>query len=190
MDEEDENPVMKGTPITRGGGHLIRVGWWAKGYSVSSSTAGKYKLYSWLLLLAALIGGFGGGYGVCYIYFEFAEPLAYRVIPSMRYYPMVVEFLIFLTALLVSFGLYWHTRVKVGEALVKGATKLHDGYDPIDQRRRGSLKRKRAYLFHILLLIGVATAPIEIRDSLRWLVMLIPIYFLGESIVLRFVWKA
>lgn len=189
MDDDDEMPVMKGTPITRGGGHFIRVGWRAKGYSVNSATAGKYKLYSWLLLLTAIIGGFGGGFAVCFVYFEYAEPLAYRVFPTVRYYPMVMEFLIFLTSLLVSFGLYWQVRAKVGEAMVEGATKLHDGYNPIDQRRRGSLKRKRAYLFHILLLIGVAVAPIEIRDSLRWLVMLVPIYFLGESIVLRFFWK-
>lgn len=190
MDEDDEKPVMKGTPITRGGGHFIRVGWWAKGYSVSSDVAGKYKLYSSLLLILALIGGFGGGYGVCYVYFEFAEPLVYKVIPTIRYYPTVVEFLIFLTSLVVSFGLYWHVRAKVGEQLVAGANKLHDGYNPIDQRRRASLKRKRGFLLHILLLVGIVVAPIEIRESIRWLVMLIPIYFLGESLVLRVFWKA
>lgn len=190
MDEDDEQPVMKGTPITRGGGHFIRIGWRAEGYSVSNAVAGKYQLYTWLLLLTAVIGGFGGGYGVCYVYFQFAEPLVFKVIPIVRYYPMVVEFLIFLTSLLVSFGLYWHVRAKLGHSLVKGATKLHNGYDPVDQRRRASLKRKRAFLFHILLLAGIAFAPIEIRDSLRWLLMVIPVYFIGESITLRRIWKA
>lgn len=178
---------MKGTPITRGGGRLIRVGWRSVGYSVDDATKSQYQLFSALLFMLAVAVGVGTAWGASFVFFTYAVPLTMKVTPIFRDYPQIFLLLIYLSTLFFGGLIYWHLRAKIGESLVKDATKLHDGYDLLEQRRRGSLKRKRQRIPLLLIIAALVFAPHGLSSSLTTFLILIPLYFLVEGIVFQ-VW--
>lgn len=184
----DTEPQMKGTPITRGGGHLIRVGWRAVGYSVDDATESSYRLYSILLFVLAVAVGIAVVYAAEFVFFTYAVPLASKVTPIFRDYPEAFRLLICLSTLGCGGLVFWHLRAKMGESLVKGATKLHDGFSLVEQRRRASLKRKRERIPLIVVILLVVFVPHGMSSSLQAFLTLIPLYLLVEGIVFQ-VWQ-
>lgn len=181
----DTEPQMKGTPITRGGGHLIRVGWRAVGYSVDDATESSYRLYSILLFVLAVAVGVAVVYAAEFVFFTYAVPLASKVTPIFRDYPEAFRLLIYMSTLGFGGLIFWHLRVKMGESLVRGATKLHDGYSLLEQRRRASLKRKRERIPLIVGILLVVFVPHDMSSSLQAFLILILLYLLVEGIVFQ-----
>ncbi len=185
----ETNQQMRGTPITRGGGRLVRVGWRSVGYSVDDATKGRYRIFSMLLFLLAVSVGVATAWGASFIFFTYAVPLATKVTPIFRDYPQIFLLLIYLSTLFFGGLIFWHLRAKMGESLVKGGTKLHDGFELLEQRRRSSLKRKRQRIPLLLIIAGLAFAPHGLSSSLTTFLILIPLYFLVEGIVFQVLLK-
>ena len=173
---------MTGTPITRGGGKLIRVGWRGVGYSVDRSIQAKYRVWKAVLLLLALAAGVGTAYGAGYVLFNFAAPLIAKVAPFIKNYPQVWWLLIYGSTLVFGGLIYWHIRAKVGEGLVKGQSPLDEGRSVLEQRQRRSLKRKRE---RFLLLAGLAIvwfAPLDLETSMQLFLTGMMAFLLVEGI--------
>ncbi|WP_262694091.1 hypothetical protein [Kordiimonas aquimaris] len=173
---------LKGTPITRGGGKLIRVGWRGVGYSVDRSIQTKYRIWKAVLLLLALAVGVGTALGAGFVFFNFAAPLIAKIAPFISNYPQVWWLLIYGSTLVFGGLIYWHIRAKVGEGLVRGQTPLDEGRSVLEQRQRRSLKRKRE---RFLLLVGLALVwfvPIEIVFSMQLFLSGIMVFLLVEGI--------
>ena len=177
-----------GSLIKRGGGHLIRVGWRAAGYSVDASIATRYKLYTALLFLLALAVGVATVYGASFVFYSFAVPLASKVTPFFKNYPDLFQLLIYGSTLVFGGLIYWHIRALVGMRLVNGAPKLHDGFSLLEQRRRGSARRKRVRIPLLVLILALGFAPLGLERSLQVFLVLIPLFFLLEGIVFQ-LWK-
>lgn len=184
----DSEPEIKGTPITRGGGRFIRVGWRAVGYSVDDATEQRYRLYGLLLFVLAVAVGVATAYGVGFVFFHYVAPLASRVVPAINYYPEFIRLAIYLATLGLGGVIFWHIRAKIGERLVAGSTRLHDGFSLLEQRRRGCLQRKRQRIPMVLVIAAIAFVPLGLSQSLQAFLILVPLYFLLEGIVFQ-LWK-
>lgn len=195
MSDDVDEPVMRGTPITRGGGRLIRVGWRAEGYSVSTATEKAYLVYTILLLAIAIPLGVTVAYSVHVLYAGFAAPQLAKVVPEINNFPNLIQLMIYYATLFCGGVIFWHIRAMVGSVLVRGSTKLHDGYGIVEQRRRASVKRKRVYLLLIFLVMAAWFLPaledyIPIRIDEAVHLFLTSLLFLPvlEGVVFK-VWK-
>ena len=195
MSDDDDQPVMKGTPITRSGGRLIRVGWRAEGYSVNASTEKAYFIYTMLLLAVAILLGIVVAYSVDVLYFTFIGPQVAKVVPEIKHFPNLIRLMIYYSTLFCGGIIFWHIRAMVGSVLVRGSTRLHEGYSIVEQRRRASIKRKRAYLFFILLAVAVwffpeaeGLLPFPMDASVHLFLTSILILPVAEGIVFK-MWK-
>lgn len=176
---------MTGTPITRGGGHFIRVGWRAKGYSVDSATAGKYRTYKILLFILAVAVGVGVSWGASFIFYTFVAPLAAKVTNLVKFYPQIWRFLIYGSTVFFGGIIYWHLRAKMGEALVKGKEAVDNGANLLAQRRRTAFVRKRERIPMVMAIFAVNFFAAEGQFALRMLATLIIAYFLIEGIYVQ-----
>lgn len=185
-DEDKAEPKVRGTPITRSGVRLIRVGWRAVGYSVESSVGSRYRLYSILLLVLAALVGIGVVYGASYLFFGFVSPLASQVLPMIKDYPGIFEMLIYFSTLVIGGAIYWHIRGKLGESMVRGRTPVHAGYSLFEQRRRGSLRRKRLQIPLLAVIAIVIFVPLGLSYALKMFLVLLGAFFLLEGIYFQF----
>lgn len=183
---EEPEPEMKGTPITRGGGRFIRVGWCAVGYSVDQATQSRYRALRVGLFVVAVALGVLVVQGTSYVFFTYASPLAAKFVPAFKNYPQLFQLLIYLSTLLLGGLIFWHLRAKAGERLVRGQAPVHQGYGLLEQRRRGSLQRKRERIPLVVFMAVVLFAPLGLTSSLKVFLTLIPAYFLAEGIYFQF----
>ncbi len=177
---------MKGTPITRGGGRFIRVGWRAAGYSVDEATKTKYRIWRVVLFLLAVAAGVAVVEGASYVFFTFALPLAVKVFPFLKNYPQIYMLLIYLSTLFFGGLVFWHIKARVGESLVKGQNPVHPGFSLLEQRQRACMRRKRERI-PLLIAVGVLVfAPLGLTTSLQLFLVLIPLFFLLEGVFFQF----
>jgi len=176
-----------GTPITKGVGFVIRVGWAAKAYRVSYAVHRKYRMYSSLLLILAIIVGVMVAMGASAVFFQLMVPLINKVNTIFKDHPQLFELLIYLSTLVLGGLIYLHILGKVGAKLVKDAVALDEGGGFMEQRRRGALKRKRAWTLLVVLLAIVLFVPMGMSLSLQAFLTLVPAYFLVEGIYFKVV---
>lgn len=176
----------KGTPITRSGGYLIRVGWKAVGYSVERAVDNRYRMVRVILFVAALVIGIGVAVGANYVLFNVAMPLILKVFPDAKNYPELWKLLIYLSTLFFGGLIYWHIRAKAGEAMVKGAVPVHAGFGLVDQRRRAAKARKREITLLLIVLVLVLVAPLGLGFGLKIFLALVAGYFLVEGLYFKF----
>ena len=172
----------KGTPITRGGGKLIRVGWRGVGYSVDRSVQTRFRIWKAVLLVLALAVGVGTAYGAGFVFFTSVAPQAVKVLPFIKNFPQLWWLLIYGSTLVFGGLIYWHIRAKVGESLVKGQTPLDKGRSVLEQRARRSIKRKRE---RFMLLVGIAVlvfAPLGLSFAMKLFLIGIMGFLLVEGI--------
>lgn len=173
---------MKGTPITRGGGKLIRVGWRGVGYSVDRSIQTKYRIWKAVLFVLAIAVGVATVWGAGFVFFELVAPIASQYLPIIKNSPQLFWLLIYGSTLVFGGLIYWHIRAKVGEGLVRGKTPLDEGRSVLEQRQRRSFKRKRE---RILLLVGIAAvifAPLGLKLGMQLFLIGIMAFLLVEGI--------
>ncbi len=176
-----------GTPITKGVGFVIRVGWRAKAYRVSHAVYRRYRMYSALLLIVAILVGVGVAMGTSAVFFQLMVPLINKVNTIFRDHPQIFELLIYLSTLVLGGAIYLHIRGKIGAKLVGEAIALDQGSGFIEQRRRGALSRKRMWTLVVLLLGATLFAPLGLSLSLQAFLALIPAYLLAEGIYFKVV---
>ena len=129
---------MKGTPITRSGGYIVRVGWRAVAYSVTKGQAFRYKATRFILFLLAVAVAVGVAHGAQFILFTFITPLAVKVGVNFSHYPELCKLVIYGLTLLVGGLIYLQILAAVGKRMVRGVAAFDDGYSLFEQRQRAS----------------------------------------------------
>jgi len=186
MADNGEIQKKTGTPIPRGVGFIIRVGWSAKAYRVSHAVHRRYRMYSALLFILAVLVGVGVSMGAEYLLFEYVVPLVNKVHTVIKDHPQIFRLMIYLSTLVLGGLIYLHLRGKVGAKLVGDAVALDEGSSFKEQRRRSALARKRAWILVVLLLAVVLFAPLGLKLPLQTFLAIIPAYFLAEGIYFKF----
>jgi len=178
---------VKGTPITRGGGYLIRVGWDAVGYSVERGVESRYRNIRAVLFFLALFVGIGVAVGAEYIFFQYAAPFAKQYVPAFVQYPEVFRLLIYSSTLFFGWLVYWQIRARVGQKMVQGNTALDEGYSFMEQRRRGCCKRKRTLGPLIVILLLILFVPHVWGLGLQLFLIMVVGFFLMEGLYFKFI---
>ncbi len=174
-----------GTPITKGVGFIIRVGWEAKAYRVSHAVYRRYRIYSALLFMLAIIVGVIVSYGAEFVLFEYIVPLVNKINTIIKDHPQIFRLMVYLSTLVLGGLIYLHLRGKVGAKLVADSAPLDEGASFMEQRRRSALVRKRAWTLVVLLLAVILFAPIDMSLSLQAFLAIIPAYLLAEGIYFK-----
>lgn len=174
MDDTTDTPVeMTGTPITRSGGYLIRIGWRAVGYSVDRDTESRYRTARAILFMLALVVGVGTAMAVEYVFFTLISPKAVEYLPWIRNSPELWRLVIYGLTLVCGGFIYLLVLASVGKGMVKGRQPFDEGYSLLEQRRRGSFKKKRILIPLFLLLVGIFFAPQPVELSHKLMVALV-----------------
>ncbi len=181
---------MTGTPITRSGGYLIRVGWRSIGYSVDRDTENRYRRTRAILFILAIVVGVAVAMGGEYIFFTFVSPLASEYLPWITKTPELWRLMIYSLTLVVGGLVYVQIIGAVGKSMVKGRDPFDNGYDLKEQRRRASFKKKRVLIPLVLVLGVVGFAPLSLAFSVQLLLCAVLGYFLAEGLYFKFSGKA
>jgi len=178
---------IKGTPITRGGGYLIRVGWRAVGYSVDKATESRYRMMKAVLLLIAILVGIGAVFLAEYVLFDIVDPIIEGRTKLIRSHPELWRLLIYVLTVFFGGLIYLQITASVGNHMVKGASKRDDGLSFIEQRRRIAFSRKREFLVGILAVAAIWLAPVDFNMALKATVSLLIAARLFEGLYLKVV---
>jgi hypothetical protein len=176
---------MQGTPITRSGGYLIRVGWRAAGYSVDSATETRYQTVKILFGVLAILAGLATVYGVEYLLFDILDPLVGERTRLIREHPGLWRLMIYMATLLFGVLIYLQLLVMVGNHLVKGHEKRDDGFSFLAQRRRAAFSKKREYLAAIIGLVVIWALPMVFNQPLQLVLTLILLVRIGEGLLIK-----
>lgn len=177
---------MTGTPITRSGGYLIRVGWRSIGYSVDRDTESRYRRTRAILFILALAVGVAVAMGGEYIFFTFVSPLASGYLPWINKTPELWRLMIYGLTLVVGGLVYALIMGAVGKSMVKGRDPFDNGYDLKEQRRRASFKKKRVLIPLVVGLGVVGFAPLMLAFSVQILLIGVFGYFLAEGLYFKY----
>ncbi len=176
---------MKGTPITRNVGGVIRVGWRAFGYSVDRKVANKYRTVRAFLFILALVVGVAVAAGVDYVFYAFFASHVAKFVPIVRDSPEIVRLCIYGLTLVLGALIYLQIIAAVGRGMVKGIEPFDEGYGLYEQRQRSAMKRGIHILGLIAVLLVLVFAPIEMSLSVQILSFGVVIGLLLEGLYFR-----
>lgn len=178
---------MKGTPITRSGGYLIRVGWGAIGYSVDRDTESHFRRAKMFLLMLAIAIGVAVAMAVEYTFFAFIARKASEFIPAIKLYPELWRLLIYLATLMVGGLIYLQVVASVGKGMVKGRQPFDKGCSLFEQRQRTAYVRRRVLIPMAVALGVVMFVPLGLSFSLKLFLSFVLGGFMLEGLYFRYV---
>ena len=181
---------MKGTPITRSGGHLVRIGWRAVAYSVTKAKASRYKVTRAILFLLAVAVGAGAAHGAQFILFTFIAPLAAKVGVNFNFYPELCKLVIYGLTLLVGGLIYLQILAVVGKRMVRGVAAFDDGYSLFEQRQRAAQTSRRKLILLASVMGVIFLAPIGWEVGLQLFAAGLVGFLIVEGLFFRLIVQA
>ena len=184
---------MQGTPITRGGGYLIRVGWRVVGYSVDKATDSMYRRVRAVLRVLAILVAVIVANVVIYVFFTFIAPLAVKVGIHVNYHPEIWKFVIYWLTLVVGTVSYMQIMAMVGKNMVAGQTPFDKGYS-FGQRLEKRRQHAGTSLFRLIAgFAGIAVTVYFIMPvtglSLGLFIISLLILAIGEGLFFRLYYR-
>jgi len=178
---------MQGTPITRSGGYMIRVGWRAVAYSVERAVEEKYRRLQIILLILAV--GLGGGAAllVYHLFLTVIIPLAGHRLPMLVNYVNIWPLLIYGTALVSALFFYRLIMAVVGKRMVRGLEAKDAGFGFMEQRRRVAWVKRRWLIVLALILALIIFVPVEFKNGQRLFMALLFGYLFFEGLFFRYI---
>ena len=181
---------IKGTPISRQGGYLIRVGWRAAGYSVDQKTEKRYWLMKAVLLLVAIIVGITVARGVESLLFERVSSLVSGHTTLIRNYPSIWQFIIYVLTFVCGGLIYLQLISLIGKRMVRGFDARDDGFGFLAQRRRAANVRKRELIMVPVVLGALWFAPVGLGGALKAFLTLLVAVRLAEILCFGILYPA
>lgn len=180
-----------GTPITRSGGYLVRIGWKAEGFSVDAKTEGRYRAARIALTVLAIFVGVGVALFGEWLLFQVVNPIIRSRYSFIVDYPSFWQLVIYGLTFVCGWVVYRFILARVGSGLVKGAEKRDDGYSLIEQRRRAAFSKTGEFLFGFLLLAGWIGYVFYAAEwsALQLFILLLLLARIGEGFLFKFMPK-
>lgn len=178
---------MHGTPITRSGGYLIRVGWRAVGYSVDHSLEARFQQIRLLLLALALLVGVGAALLVQHLFMTIIVPLGSEHLPMLKNYVGIWLLLINLTTWICGSVIYMEIMATIGERMVGDQPAFDKGLGLVDQLREEAWTSKRVIILTGLIIAALLAAPFEIGAGVRPIVLIVLGYHFAAGLYFRYV---
>lgn len=139
-----------GTPITRTGGYLVRVGWKAEAYSVDAKTESRFRLTRIFMMGLAIIVGVATALFGEWLLFDVVNPIIRSRFSFVTNHPNIWFFVIYGLTFMCGTLVYLMIMAKIGTSMVRGFEKRDDGLSFMEQRRRLAFTRKRDMIVHLL----------------------------------------
>jgi len=178
---------IEGTPISRGGGYLIRVGWRAAGYSVDRKTEKRYWLIKGALLVLAILVGIAAVLAAKFVLFEIVAPIVSGHTSLIKNYPGIWQLMIYLLTTVCGGLIYLQIIAVIGRRMVRGFAARDEGMPFLEQRRLAAVFRKRDIFLILIPLAVIWFVPIGFTMVLKVFLSLLIGARLAESVYFRFV---
>ncbi|MBL4787806.1 MAG: hypothetical protein JKY60_01710 [Kordiimonadaceae bacterium] len=175
----------QGTPITRGGGYFIRIGWRAVGYSVDRAKQTQYRALRVLLFIFAVVTAWFVVPFASELYFTTIAPMASSFVPLLFDYPALVALLIYLLTLFFGGLVYLIIVAAVGKAMVRKLSAVDNGFGPVERLRRAAMTRRRS-LFLLVAVLAAAALLLEPLSSEQLFLMILLGFKFTEGLFFRY----
>ena|GEM_PF-3623133 len=175
----------QGTPITRGGGHFVRIGWRAAGYSVGKGIQTQYHAVRVLLFIMAVATAWFAIPFASETYFTLIAPQAGRFLPFLFDYPELVSLLIYLLTFFFGGLIYLLLVALVGKAMVRKLSPVDGGFGLVERLRRGAMSKWLSLLFLVAVMV-TAAVMLEPLSSEQLFLMILLGYKLVEGLFFRY----